>query len=214
MRTAFLILAAFLAAGAALAQPPVPAQPTQAQSGAAQARPAAADHPPLLPTREASVLYRVIASGGPPTEVRITSQANGAAMRIDMPDQTYMLVNPTRKTMAMVVPAELTVMDLPYQPGVQDQFLLNSRMKFTRRAPETVAGVRCTAWDVVLDGNRGSVCVTDDGVMLRSVSLDPQGRRNMIEAISVSLTPAPPADYVPPDGFDHIAGPGPDDAIR
>jgi hypothetical protein len=191
---------------------PTPAQPTPGQPGAA-ARPAAADHPPLLPTREASVLYRVSASNAPPVEVRITSQPNGAAMRIDMPDHTYMLVSQAQKRMAMVVPNELMVMDLPYQAGMQDQFLLNSRMKFSRRGPDIVAGVRCTGWDVVLDGNRGIAWVTDDGVLLRSISLDPQGRRNLIEAISVSYTPAPAADYLPPEGFDHMAGPGGTDAL-
>lgn len=210
------LAAAPLAAQAAPAQPApaqsAPAQPTPGQPGAV-ARPAALDHPPLLPTREASVLYRVSASSAPPVEVRITSQPNGAAMRIDMPDQTYMLVNQAEKRMAMVVPNELMVMDLPYQTGMQDQFLLNSRMKFSRRGPDTVAGVRCTGWDVVLDGNRGLAWVTDDGILLRSISLDPQGRRNMIEAISVSYTPAPAADYLPPEGFDHMAAPGGADAL-
>jgi len=194
------------------AAPPAPAQAGPAQLGAA-ARPAPPDHPPLLPTREVSVLYRVSASSAPPVEVRITSQPNGAAMRIDMPDHTYMLVSQAEKRMAMVVPNELMVMDLPYQPGMQDQFLLNSRMKFSRRGPDTVAGVRCTGWDVVLDGSRGIAWVTDDGVLLRSISLDPQGRRNLIEAISVSYTPAPATDYLPPEGFDHMAGPGGMDAL-
>lgn len=209
---AVLAAAAVLAAGprAAAAAPaqPAPAEVAPGQPAVPPARPGPPAHPPLLPTREASVLYRVSAHGNPPTEVRITSQAEGAAMRIDMPDRTYMLVNQAEKSMAMVVPEELMVMDLPYQAGVQDQFLLNSQMRFTRRGVETVAGVRCTSWDVLLDGNRGVVCVTDDGVLLRSVSLDAEGRRNMIEAISVSYTPAPASDYLPPNGFDHMAGPG------
>ncbi len=222
MRLLAALIAAPLAAAPLAVRAAAPAQPAPAQSALGQptpgqlgaaARPAAADHPPLLPTREASVLYRVSASGAPPVEVRITSQPNGAAMRIDMPDHTYMLVSQAQKRMAMVVPAELMVMDLPYQTGMQDQFLLNSRMRFSRRGPDTVAGVRCTGWDVVVDGNRGIAWVTDDGILLRSLSLDPQGRRNLIEAISVSYAPAPAADYLPPEGFDHIAGPGGTDAL-
>ena len=186
------------------ASPPALAQAAPATS----ARPAP-DRPPLLPTREASVLYRVVASGSPPVEVRITTQANGAAMRIDMPDRSYMLVNQAEKRMAMVVPDELTVMDLPFQPGLQDQFQLNARMRFTRRPAETVAGLRCTSWDVLVDGSRGIMCVTDDGVLLRSISLDPAGRRNVIEAISVSYAPALASDFLPPEGFDHMAAPVP-----
>ena len=151
--------------------------------------------------REASVLYRITSRGNAPIEARITVQPGASAMRIDMPDRTYMLVNQAEKRMAMVVPQELMVMDLPYQEGVADQFLLNSRMKFTRRGAETVA------WDVLLDGSRATVCVTDDGVLLRSVSLDADGRRSVVEAISVSYTPAPASDYLPPEGFDHMAGP-------
>lgn len=184
--------------------------PALAQAApATAARPATPDRPPLLPTREASVLYRVVASGSPPVEVRITTKANGAAMRIDMPDRSYMLVNQAEKRMAMVVPDELTVMDLPFQPGMQDQFQLNNRMRFTKRVVETVASLRCTSWDVLVDGGRGIMCVTDDGVLLRSISLDPAGRRNVIEAISVSYAPAPASDYLPPEGFDHMAAPGP-----
>jgi len=205
------------AVAAAAAQPP-PAQPGLPQPGAAEpapgqpgapaARTAASAHPPLLPTREASVLYRISARGGPPIEVRITTVPDATAMRIDMPDRTYMLVNQAEHRMAMVVPEELMVMDLPYQAGVQDQFLLNSRMKFTRRSVETVASVRCTSWDVLLDDSHAVVCVTDDGVLLRSVSVDAEGKRSSIEAISVSYTPAPAADFLPPQGFDHMAGPG------
>ena len=169
---------------------------------------AAPIQPPLLPTREASVLYRISARGSPPIEVRITTLPDAIAMRIDMPDRTYMLVNQAEHRMAMVVPEELMVMDLPYQGGVQDQFLLNSRMKFTRRGVDTVAAVRCTSWDVLLDGNRAAVCVTDDGVLLRSVSMDAEGKRSSIEAISISYTPAPASDFLPPQGFDHMAGPG------
>lgn len=217
-----LTLAAVLAAGpwtvvAAPAQPapaqPGPAQPgvgvpAPAQPAAPAARTAVPTQPPLLPTREASVLYRISARDNQVIEVRITTLPDAVAMRIDMPDRTYMLVNQAEHRMAMVVPEELMVMDLPYQAGVQDQFLLNNRMKFTRRGVDTVATVHCTSWDVLLDGNHATVCVTDEGVLLRSVSVDADGKRNTIEAISVSYTPAPASDFLPPQGFDHMAGPG------
>ncbi len=203
--------AALLTAGAGFAAAAPPATPAAATPSP---RPAGADRPPLLPTRESSVLYRISASGGPPADVRVTLQASGGAMRLDLPDQTYLLVHPAEKRMAMVVPTELMVMDLPLQPGLQDQFLLNSRMRFSRRGPETVAGIRCTAWDVVADGGRGIMWITDEGVVLKSVSLDPQGRRNLIEAISVSYTPASASEYEPPAGFDHMAGPAAGPPVR
>ena len=200
--TAGLMIAAAGAAPAA----PQPAAATPAP------RPATPERPPLAPTREVSVLYRIGASNGPPSEVRVTTKAHGEVLRMDMPDNTYILVTPAEQRLALVVPGELMVLDLPWQPGLQDQFLLSPRMRFSKRGPDTVAGVRCTGWDVVLDNTRAIMWLTDEGVLLRSVSLDAQGRRNLIEAVSVSYTPAPAADFLPPPGFDHMAGPSPEAA--
>ncbi len=171
-----------------------------------------ADRPVMAPTREVSVLYRVTSSGNPPAEVRITTLPNGAAMRIDMPDRSYMLVNQADKRMAMVVPDEQTILDLPWSGGLQDQFTINARMKFNRRGIDTVTATRCTVWEVALDRTRGVMCITDDGVLLRSLSQDEAGQRSLIDALSVSYTPAPPKEFVPPPGFEHLVptpnGPG------
>lgn len=204
------------AAGLALAAAgPAPAAGPGAPAAATPPpRNAAPERPPLAPTREASVLYRIGASNSPPSEVRVTIKANGKVLRIDMPDNTYMLITPAEQQMALVVPGELMVLDMPYQPGLQDQFLLSPRMRFTKRGPETVAGLRCVGWDMVLDGTRAIMWITDDGVLLRSVSLDAQGRRNLIEAVSVSYTPAAAADFLPPPDFEHMAGPSPEGAVQ
>ena len=170
-------------------------------------KPGAADRPLMAPTREASVLYRVTSSENPPAEVRITTLPNGASMRIDMPDRTYMLVNQAEKRMALVVPDEQTVMDLPWSSGPQDQFTLNARMKFARRGADTVAATRCNVWEVALDGSRGVMCITDDGVLLRSLSQDESSRRSLIDALSVSYTPAPPKEFMVPPDFEHMAPP-------
>ena len=164
------------------------------------------DRPALLPSREASVLYRLTKAGAGSTEVRITTRAGGSPIRIDLPDLTYMLVDQAARSVAMVVPEEEVVLELPFENGPQTQFQLNSRMRFTRRNADVVAGVRCTTWDVLLDKARGVVCVSEDGVLLRSSGQDEAGRRNLIEAISVSYTPAPADEFVPPAGFDRMVG--------
>ena len=208
LAAAALAAAACLVVAAARAAPaaPPPAAATPAP------RPATPERPPLAPTREASVLYRIGASNGPPSEVRVTIKARGEMLRMDMPDNTYILVNPAEQRLALVVPGDLMVLDLPWQPGLQDQFLLSPRMRFNKRGPDTVAGIRCTGWDMVLDNSRAILWITDDGVLLRSVSLDAQGRRNLIEAVSVSYTPAPASDFLPPPDFEHMAGPSPEAA--
>ena len=78
-------------------------------------------------------------------------------------------------------------------------------MRFTRRSPDTVATVRCTNWDVAVDKGRGTMCISEDGVILRIAGQDQAGRRSLIEAVSVSFTPAPAAEFVAPPDFDRMA---------
>lgn len=165
---------------------------------------AAPDRPALTPAREASVLYRVVNAGAAPVEVRVTAEAGGSPMRLDLPDRTYMLVDQAARSIAVVVPEEQTVLDVPYGDGPQTYFQLNDRMRFTRRAPATVAAVRCTVWDVAVDNARGTMCISDDGILLRSSGTDETGRRNLIEAVSVSFAPAPPGEFVPPPDFSRV----------
>jgi len=170
----------------------------------AAAQQAAPDRPAMVPTREASVLYRMSKAGVEPVEARITTKAGGSPMRLDMPDGTYMLVDQAARSMAMVVPDEQTVLELPFEDGPQAQFQLNERMRFTRKGVDTVAAVRCTNWEVTLDRARGTMCISDDGIMLRSLGQDEAGRRNSVEAISVSFAPAPASDFTPPSDFDRM----------
>ncbi len=184
-----------------------------ANPAAAQAPANAPDRPLMMPTREASVLYRMTKAGTVPVEVRITTRAGGTPMRVDMPDNTYMLVDQTARSMAMVVPSEQMVMELPFKDGAQAQFQLNERMRFTRKGADTVATVHCTTWDVVVDKARGVLCISDDGILLRSSGQDEAGQRSLIEAVSVSFALAPTSDFVPPADFDHMVatpnGPAP-----
>ena len=169
---------------------------------------AAPDHPALAPTREASVLYRVVNAGAAPVEVRVTAEVGGSPMRLDLPDRTYMLVDKAAQRMAVVVPDQQVVLDVPFGDGPQTYFQLNDRMRFTRRAPGTVAAVRCTMWDVAVDDARGTMCISDDGILLRSSGLDAAGQRNVIEAVSVSFAPAGPNEFVPPADFSRmVSGP-------
>ena len=170
----------------------------------AAAAAAVPDRPVLAPTREASVLYRVVNAGAAPVEVRVTAEAGGSPMRLDLPDRTYMLVDQAARSIAVVVPEEQMVLDVPYGDGPQTYFQLNDRMRFIRRAPATVATVRCTVWDVAVDNARGTMCISDDGILLRSSGTDETGRRNLIEAVSVSFAPAAPGEFVPPADFSRV----------
>ena len=144
---------AVLGALAVMAQAPAPA-------------PALPLRPPMVPQRDASVLYRIVPVEGPEQEVRVTTQAGGSPIRVDMPDRSWMLVDQRARRMAMVVMAEETVVDLPYE-GPPPQFVLHPAMRFARRGVDSVAGTRCTVWYVVVGAQKGLMCITDDGVLLR-----------------------------------------------
>ena len=162
----------------------------------------------MVPAREASVLYRLTRSGAPPLEVRVTIRAGGSPLRVDMADRNYLLVDEAARTMTMVVPDEEMALVLPFDSDAVGQFRLNTRMRFTRRAADTVATVRCTNWEVALGQTRGSVCVSDDGILLRSAGQDEAGRRTLMEAVSVSYTPAPATEFDAPPAYGRmVAGP-------
>ena len=163
------------------------------------------DRPPLAPTREVSVLYRVSSSPTKAFEIRITSRAGNARRRIDLPDKNYLVVDQAAQRMVMVSPFEGTVMDVPWSSGLGLQFTLDQQMRFTRRASATVAGLRCTTYTVQTPTTSGEACVTDDGVMLRTLAQNAAGQRTAIEAISVSFTPAPASDFAPPPDFQRVA---------
>lgn len=183
-----------------------------AQAPAPQPRPPAAaprpvDRPPLVPGRDASVLYRLVDGAGQEQEVRVTTQAGGSPMRVDMPDKSFMLVDRRAQRMAMVVMSEETVVDMPYQ-GPPMQFVLTPAMRFVRKGADTVAGVGCTVWDVSVGPQRGTMCITADGVLLRTVATDDQGRKTLLEAISVSFARATQAEFSLPQDYGRVqAGP-------
>ncbi len=181
--------------------------------GLAQTRPPAApanERPPMPPTRDAVLGYHVLPGAGEAIDVRVTIRAGGKGLRMDLPDQTYMIAQPETRSVALVVPLERTVADLPWEAGPQPLFLLDERMGFTRKNEATIAGQRCTQWEGALDKARTLVCVTADGLVLRQQFQDPQGRRNLVEAFVVQFDPARASDFVVPTGFDRLlAGPRP-----
>lgn len=96
-------------------------------------------------------------------------------------------------------------MEVPWSSGLGSQFTLDQHMRFTRRASATIAGLRCTTYTVQTPATFGEACVTDDGVMLRTLAQNAAGQRTAIEAISVSFTPAPASDFAPPPDFQRVA---------
>ncbi len=163
---------------------------------------AAQDHPSILPTRDVMVEYHMSGKQAPQRmdSMKIYYTAQGQRMRIEVPGQPgYSIVDRAARRMTMVMVDEHMYMELPFDP----QKVMNfdpQGASFTRHGSDTVAGFRCTVYDVKGPEHRGQVCVTDDGLMLRGKSLDPQ-RENSIEATKVSYGPQQASLFTPPADF-------------
>ena len=168
------------------------------------AGPAPQDHPVLSPTRDALVGYHLVPGSGEPIDVRVVFRAGGKALRVDLPDTSYVLAFPPVHEVTMVVPLQRTTADLDWTEGPQSLFLLNESMKFTRKAEMTVAGQKCTQWEAVLDQDRHTVCVTADGILLRNQSQDPRGHRNLVEAFAIRYESVPNIAFELPADFERV----------
>lgn len=181
----------------------------------------AQERPTMLPTRDVMVTYR--ASGPAPArpgatgpaqmrqqDMKVAIVAGGRLMRIEglgggAAAGGYVIVDRDAQRMTMVVTQDRRYMEMPANDAVSRGFLLNESMTFARRGLETVAGVKCTLWEVTSQEGAGSVCVTDDGVMLRARGQDGRGG---LEAITVQYGPQPASLFRPPADFSKIEIPG------
>ncbi len=184
--------------------------------GAATPPPAAPAAPPatltLLPMRDTVVAYHLAPSRGEAIDVLVTYRAGGRALRMDLPDHTYMIATPSTRSLVLVVPLERTAADLSWSEGPQPLFLPDPHMGFTRKGEATVAGQRCTQWEALKEPSRNAICVTPDGVMLRNQFLDGQGRRSVVEALGVKQVAAAEVDFVVPLDFERLRAAPPDQA--
>ncbi len=183
-RLAIILATCFLAAAPVAAAPP--------------------DRPSLFPVHDALVAYQMVPAVGEKIDLRVAYLAGGKEIRFNLPDTSYILVTPSKRSVLMVVPLEGTLADLPWAAGPQSLFLLDEHAHFVRKGETTVAGQKCTQWDMTLEQDRRAVCVTVDGLVLRNQGTDPQGRKSLVEATIVRTEPVPAELFVIPSGYEKI----------
>lgn len=164
----------------------------------------APDRPALAPEKDMLLGYHLVPAQGEKIDVRVAIRAGGRALRIDLPDTSFMIANTVNKALTLVVPLERTMVDLPWSDGPQTLFLLDPKMQFTRKGEATIAGTKCVLWATAMEQARGTVCVTPDGTVLRSQMSLPNGRQNTIEAFVVRQASLAEADYAVPRGFETL----------
>ncbi|MCK8783371.1 DUF4412 domain-containing protein [Roseomonas sp. NAR14] len=175
----------------------------------------AQERPPLTPTRDVAVTYRVVGqipgqpagAGQGPREMRMSWLTAAGKLRIETggagAPSGYMLVDRRNNRALMVVDQQRMVMELPQQQ-VNGQVIRfgepNPNARFTRGGNETIAGQGCTNWSFQDNEGTGRACITADGVVLRASGAR-QGSEGQIEAVQVAYGPQDPSRFEPPSGY-------------
>jgi Domain of unknown function (DUF4412) len=174
--------------------------------GLAAAVPAAAqDHPAVMqPSRDVMVEYHVagVAPGQQRSDtVRMYFTDHATKVRIEPVGQpAYSIVDRNAARMVMVSTQQHAYMEMPYDPK-QVMAFDDKSATFTRLGSATVAGIVCTVYDTKRQDWSGQVCLSDDGLMLRSKSDNPSQAGTALEATSVTYGPLPPSLFTPPADF-------------
>jgi hypothetical protein len=177
------------------------------------AAPAAAqDRPPVFPTRDVAVTYRMIggpAPQGAPQSIQMSWSAAAGLMRSEMPGMGWMVADQRNGRAFLVMEPMRAIMDVPLgeQGGQQRGQLpgLSESATYRREGSATVAGLNCTIWSVQDGDSRGRACVTADGVMLRAEGTH-GGHSGGLEATQVTYGPQDPARFQRPQGYRSMEG--------
>ncbi len=169
----------------------------------------AADHPAYLPTRDVAITYRLSSDKpGVPKVASVFFSASSQKLRLDDPSLGgYAVIDRAERKMMVVMTKQRSFSWLPFDEKMADGFILNDSMTFKRTGTDVVAGLRCTTWDVTSANAAGSVCITDDGVLLRGDGHDKKGAEAGLEAKQVTYAPQPASLFKPPSGFFEIGLP-------
>ena len=172
---------------------------------------AAQDRPVILPTRDVAITYRAtgpVQGQQQQHDLQVAFTSAGRLMRVEGTGGemrgTYFIVDHTSQRMTMVMTGDRRFVEMPVNHAFSRGFLLSDTMKFVRRGGESVAGVKCTVWDITSPEAVGTACLTEDGVMLRGSGLDGKGA---IVATGVTYAPQSAALFRPPADFSKIEMP-------
>ncbi len=150
----------------------------------------------LLPTRDVAVSYKLIGRGGPKNLV-IRQRAQSRVMRIETIGQPgYVLVDRQTQRASLVMDGQGVFGDMAANRVPQEGQLPDDKASFKKRGVASFAGSQCTNWDYTTARGNGSVCITEDGVMLRIEALSGNG----LEATTVAFAPQQAAWFTAPAG--------------
>ena len=172
----------------------------------------AQDRPPnIYPTRDVAVTYRVNppsggAQSGSPVEMGFAYLAAERKVRMDLGAvlpgmNAWGLVDLGARRFDVVIETLRAVMPGPANVDVTRVMRIIEGARVSRLGTATIAGFRCTDWRYEQDGGRGTICLTDDGVILRAAPERGESR----EATRVTYSPQEPARFRVPSGYQQLS---------
>lgn len=181
----------------------------------AAASDARAGLPPIHPRRDVAVTYQVLPGSSVdgvqgPRRVQMFWTRGGRLLRIDpMGMPGYVIVDFPRRQMSLVLTAAHAYVQMPLDPRRTPGVLtLPPGTSMTRAGEATIAGRRCTIWNIAAPQGSGTACLTVGGLMLRA---DGHGTAREaghsfagaggLQAIAVEYGPQNPALFAIPPGY-------------
>lgn len=171
-------------------------------AGSAFASPALASAMPnLIPTHDISGTYLVTGQQGPKL-MKVAYSKSANTLRIDPPGgQAYILYDFSTKDGKMVLPQMQRYMDRPEMANRADAIegkADGDDVTITKAGTETIAGHECTDYTAAnkTKNTSATLCVTDDGVLLKLASAN-----GSAVAQTISYGTVPPASVQVPAGY-------------
>ncbi len=94
-------------------------------------------------------------------------------------------------------------MEQPADPAMVEMFQAKDSA-FTKSGTDTVAGVGCTTYDVMIRDRKGQVCLTDDGRAAAALAATTPTTSGVLEALTVTYEAQPNVLFGVPAGFQKL----------
>jgi len=161
----------------------------------------AQNRPASFPTRDVVVTYRVLGNASPqtPREFTVAALAAEGRLRVEAPAMpAWALADRRTGRTEMVMDSMRVVTPSPVRQDEAMRYIrLAETARLTGAGSASQAGQRCTNYRFEEQGQRGTACLTADGVLLRGVNERGEG----VEATRVEYARQDPARFRVPEGY-------------
>ena len=157
--------------------------------GGAGAVDRAAAAPVFAPERESLVTYHVDkAAKGVPSQFDMLVAAGGGRLKLSSDALPfYFLVDRVTRMVTLVLDGAKMQVEVPLDHTFDRYLLLDPAIAYQQLGSERVIGRGCTDWQATLPQGHATLCMSDDGLILRAQGVDAKGGTGGIEATAVRL---------------------------